>query len=224
MKIFKLLIITLLIFVSSCEKKSVQVPVLEVSGIQDTIYDNSQIWLFFKLQDGDTIVELNRNNSISTTNWIFNIDKRLSLHQVIPHLKKLIEKREKPAMHPKDKDDTNYFSYVDSGSNTLSTVQFDVINYITDKMVDKTAFKNDSLTKHLFVNYSKIGISVNDSLLTINQFSDYLNQQIDTINLKLHLSFDKRLNYDDYLHLKAILQNAKSGSISIDENEYVNLD
>jgi len=220
---FRIIILALLIFAVSCEKKSVQLPVLNTSGIKDTIYDNSQIWLFFKVQDGDTIVELNRNNSISTTNWIFNIDKRLSLHQVIPHLKKLIEKREKPAMHPKDKDDTNYFSYVDSGSNTLSTVQFSVINYVIDKMIDKTAFKNDSLTKQLFINHSKKGVSVNDSMIAIDQFSDYLNQQPDTIKLKLHLSFDKSLRYNDYLHLKAILQNVKNDSISIDENEYVNL-
>lgn len=220
---FKIITLAILIFTISCEKKSVQLPVLNISGIQDTIYDNSQIWLFFKIQDGDTIVELNRNNSISTTNWIFNIDKRLPLHQVIPHLKKLIEKRERPAMHPKDKDDTNYFSYVDSGSNTLSTVQFDVINYITDKSIDKTGLaNNDSLSKHLFIDYSKNGISVNDSIMSIDQFSHYLNQQHDTINLRLHLSVDKYQSYHDYLHLKAVLQKSKNEDIIIDKNEYVN--
>ncbi len=222
MKILKLLIVTLLIITSSCEKKSVQLPVLNVSGIQDTIYDNSQIWMFFKVQDGDTIIELNRNNSISTTNWIFNIDKRLPLHQIVPQLKKLIEKREKPAMHPKDEDDTNYFSYVDSGSNTLSTAQFGVINYITEKVIDKPKFKNDSLTKHLFINHHKNGILVNDSLIAIDQFDNYLNKQSDAIALNLHLSFDKYLSYYDYLHLKAILQNSKNDFIVIDENEYVN--
>ena len=218
----KLTLFILLIVVLSCTKKNVKLPVLNVNGIQDTIYDNSQIWIFLKLQNGDTIAELNRRNSISTTNWIYNIDKRLPMHQVVPHLKKLIEKREKPAMHPKDEDDTNYFSYVDSGSNTLSTVQFDVINYVTDKTIDKTKFENDSLTKHVFVNYSKKGISVNDSTIVLSQFNNYLNKQPDTITLKLHLSFDKHLIYQNYLHLKAILQNIKNGSISIDKDEYVN--
>ncbi len=219
----KLILFMLLIVVLSCTKKNVKLPVLNVSGIQDTIYDNSQIWMFLKLQDGDTIAELNRKNSISTTNWIYNIDKRLPLHLVVPHLKKLIEKREKPAMHPKDEDDTNYFSYVDSGSNTLSTVQFDVINYITDKIIDRTEFKNDSLTNHLFIDHSKKDISVNDSIIAIDQFDNYLNKQPDTIKLKLHLSFDKHLIYQNYLHLKAILQNTKNSLMSIDENEYVNL-
>jgi len=221
-KLIVFILLIAVVTVLSCTKKSVKLPVLNVSGIQDTIYDNSQIWMFLKLQNGDTIAELNRKNSISTTNWIYNIDKRLPLHLVIPHLKNLIEKREKPAMHPKDEDDTNYFSYVDSGSNTLSTVEFDVINYVTDKIIDRTKFENDSLTNHLFIDHSKKGISVNDSLITINQFSDYLNKQPDMIKLKLHLSFDSYLSYGDYLYLKAIIQNVKNDSISIDKNEYVN--
>jgi len=217
----KLILFILLIAVLSCTKKNVKLPVLNVSGIQDTIYDNSQIWMFLKLQNGDTIAELNRKNSISTTSWIYNIDKRLPLHLVIPHLKKLIEKREKPAMHPKDADDTNYFSYVDSGSNTLSTVQFDVINYVIDKIIDRTKFENDSLTNHLFIDHSKKGISVNDSLIAIDQFSDYLNKQPEMIKLKLHLSFDSYLSYGDYLYLKAIIQNNKNNLVQVDETEYI---
>jgi len=223
MNTLKLLIITLLFITVGCEKKNVQLPVLGVSGIQDTIYDNSQIWMFFKVQDGDTIVELNRNNSISTTNWIFNIDKKLPLHQVVPQLKKLIEKREKPAMHPKDENDYNFFSYVDSDSSTLSTVQFEVINYITDKKIDKTVLTNDSLTKHLLINYHKHGILVNDNKITMDEFSNFLSKQQDSTQLHLHLSFDKNLSYQDYLHVKAILQNNKNDLIHIDQNEYVNL-
>jgi len=223
MKLIKFVIIATLIITVSCEKKSVQLPVLNVSGIQDTIYDNSQIWMFFTVQNGDTIVKLNRNNSISTTNWIFNIDNKLPLHQVVPQLKKLIEKREKPAMHPKDEEDTNYFSYVDSGSKTLSTVQFEVINYITDKNIDKTTLVNDSLNKHVFIEYRKHAFSINDSVVAVDQLSNYLNKEQDSITLNLHLSFDKHLSYNNYLELKAILQNVKSGLFSIDENEYVNL-
>jgi len=222
MKIIKHLIIALLTIVSSCDKKSVQVPVLNVSGIQDTIYDNTQIWMFLKIQDGDTIVELNRNNSISSTNWIFNIDKELSLHQVVPHLKKLIEKREKPAMHPKDEDDTNYFSYVDSDSKNLSMVQFDVINYITDKTIDKNKLGNDSLNKQLFIEFQKNKLFINDSVVAIEQLNDHLKKLSVSNKLKLYLSFDKRLNYNDYLHLKAILQSIENDSIIIDQTEYVN--
>ncbi len=213
-------IILLFICFTSCNQKEVKLPLLNVSGIQDTIYDNSQIWIFYKLKNGNAIAELNRKNAISSTNWIYNIDKRLTLHQIIPHFKKMTEKREKPGMHPKDEDDTNYFSYVDSGSNKLSMVQFDVINYITDKVIDKSIFKNDSITKHLAINYTKNKFLVNDSIIAIDELKDYITHQPNA--LKLHLSFDKYLNYNDYLYLKAILQNIKNDSISIDMNEYVN--
>ena len=211
----------MILIVASCEKKSVKLPVLKVSGIQDTIYDNTLIWLFFKLQDGDTIAELNRNNTISTTNWIFNIDKRLPLHQVVPHLKKLIEKREKPTLHPKDNDDTNYFSYVDADSKTLSTVQFDVINFIIDKKIKKEKLQDTDNQKHVFIRYSNKGFLVNDSLMKSHQFSTYLKKQPDSIQVTFHLSFDKYISYSNYLYVKAIFQNHKKNSFTIDKNEYI---
>ena len=211
-----------LIFIcfTSCNQKEVKLPVLNVSGIQDTIYDNSQIWIFLKLHENDTVAELNRKNAISSTNWIYNIDKKLTLHQIVPHLIKMIKKRKKQGMHPKDEDDTNYFSYVDSGSKKLSMVQFDDINYITDKRFELTKFKNDSVTKHLSINCTKSKFSINDSIIDIAELKNYINHQ--STSLKLHLSFDKHLSYKDYLYLKANLQNIKNDSIHIDMNEYVN--
>ncbi len=205
---------------TSCNTKEVKLPVLNIRGIQDTIYDNSQIWIFFKLKDSDTIAKLNRKNAISSTNWIYNIDKRLTLHQVVPFLKKMTKKRETPGMHPKDEDDTNYFSYVDSDTNKLSMVQFSVIHFITDKKFELTKFKNDSITKHLSLNYTKSEFSVNDSIIEVDKLKDYISHQ-STI-LKLHLIFDKYLSYKEYLHLKAVLQNVKNDSIVVDTMEFIN--
>ncbi len=124
-------------------------------------------------------------------------------------------------MHPKDIEDTNFFSYVDSDSNTLSMVQFDVINYITDKTIVKTNLVNDSLTKHIFIDYQKNALIVNDSMIVINQLENYLNMQPDNIKLNLHLSFDKYLSHHNYLHLKAILQNNENKYIIIDKHEFI---
>lgn len=219
LKFIPILVLLLICFIS-CNQKEVKLPVLNVSGIQDTIYDNSQIWIFHNPKNGNTIAELNRKNAISSTNWIYNIDRRLTLHQILPHLIKMIEKRQKLGMHPKDKDDTNYFSYVDKNSNKLSMVEFDVINFISDNVIDKSAFKQDSLIKHLVIDYHKAKLSINDSIIEIDKLSNYLINQHTSI--KLHLSFDKYLSYKEYLHLKAILQNVKNDAIVIDRNEYVN--
>jgi len=92
-----ILILVALITVS-CQQKSVQLPTLDVKGIQDTVYNNSKIWLFYTLKGSDTIVELNKNNSIANTHWIFNIDKRLLLKHVVPFVQQLQGKKEKPSM------------------------------------------------------------------------------------------------------------------------------
>ena len=217
MKTNKILILLLVIAIG-CTKKTVQIPVFKVSGIQDTIYDNSQIWFFLEVKDGDTLATLNRKNSIATTNWIYNIDKNLPMRLVVPHLQKLIEKREKPAMHPKDADDFNYFSYVDSKSNLLSMVRFDVI-YFTDKPFNNTLFKNDSLTKHVILDYKPNHLSINDSLISLEELNNYFDKLPADKKATVHLNFDATLNYQNYLELKARLQNVKH--IALDSIEYL---
>ncbi|MDY7396678.1 hypothetical protein UMM65_15620 [Aureibaculum sp. 2210JD6-5] len=221
MKFFRIFIIitALLISTINCTKKTVQIPVLDVTGIQDTIYDNSQIWIFLEVKDGDTIATLNRKNSIATTSWIYNIDKNLPMRLVIPHLQKLIEKREKPTMHPKGEDDLNYFSYVDSGSNLLSMVKFDVIYFEKNKLLNKDKFLNDSLNKHLFLTYKKDKLTVNDSLIPLRKLNNYLNKESSKKKLNVHLNFDTTINYQNYMELKARLQNINN--IELDTIEYI---
>ncbi|MET2985176.1 hypothetical protein [Aureibaculum conchae] len=218
MKTNKFLILLLVIAIG-CTKKTVQIPVLNVAGIQDTIYDNSQIWIFLEVKDSDTLATLNRKNSIATTNWIYNIDKNLPMRLVVPHLQKLIEKREQPTMHPKDEDDFNYFSYVDSKSNLLSMVQFDVI-YFTDKPFTTAQFKNDTLAKHIVIDYKNNRLLINDSLILQNELNNYLDDLPVEKKINLHLNFDKNIKYQNYLELKAQLQNVKH--IALDTTEYVN--
>ena len=211
MSFFKVIIFGALLTITivGCTKKSVQIPVLDATGIQDTIYDNSQIWMFLDVKDGDTIASLNLKNSISTTSWIFNIDKSLPMELVIPHLQKLIDKREKPAMHPKDEDDFNYFTFVDSGTNLLSLVKFDVIYFENDSVSDKNRFENDTLKNHFFVHYSKDKLSVNDSLIHLNNLETYLENEMSKKIINVHLQFDSAMKYQNYLALKSKLQNIK---------------
>jgi len=214
------LICAILIFIlTSCNKKTVQIPVLNVTGIQDTIYDNSQIWIFHELKGGDTIATLNRKNSIATTSWIFNIDKKLPMHLVIPHLEKLIAKREKPALHQKGEDDFNYFSYVDSSANLLSMVEFDVIYFYADKTFDNDQFANDKFKKHLVLDYKEHQLLVNGSPVVLDSLNTYFDNLSTHKKINVHLNFDKSINYQNYLELKARLQNATK--IVLDTVEYI---
>lgn len=219
MKIIKILLLLVLIATIGCTKKTVQIPVFGVPGIQDTIYDNSQIWMFLEVKDGDTIATLNRKNSISTTSWIFNIDKKLPMHLVIPHLEKLIEKREKPSLHQKDEDDFNYFSYVDSDSGLLSLVQFDVIYFDKNKVLNHIDFAKDTIKKHLVLDYNTNQLTINDSLVPFNNLNTYIQKLSSTMKMKVHLNFDANIKYQNYLELKAQLQN--NMEIELDTIEYV---
>jgi hypothetical protein len=44
------------------------------------------IYIFLEQKKKDTLAEVNRKNSIISTNWILNVDKRLPLRLVIPKL------------------------------------------------------------------------------------------------------------------------------------------
>jgi len=223
MKVFGGLLI--LIFVTlSCQQKSVQLPALDVIGIQDTVYNNSKIWMFYSLKGNDTIVELNKNNSIANTHWIFNIDKRLLLKQVVPKIQQLQAKKEKPSMHDNGEISHSYYSYVDTISNKLSLILFDSVKFITTQSENFDSLSPPDNFRHLSIQNTNNGIIVNNINIDINKINDYLSEQLDSVSLKIHLNFDKNLSYQDYIHLKALLQNIKSDSIIFDHKEFVDLE
>jgi hypothetical protein len=63
------------------------------------IDDHWAIYIFFRAKEKDTLAKVNRANSISTTNWIFIIDKLLPLRTVIPEVIKLQDKKRKEKAH-----------------------------------------------------------------------------------------------------------------------------
>ncbi len=112
----KLYILFILLALFSCTKKELKIPTLAVKGIQE-VHDHSQVWMFFEIVSNDTIAKLNRKNTISSTHWIYNIDKKLPLKTFIPSIVKLQDKHangvhSKKGMH-------NYFSFSDTISKKL---------------------------------------------------------------------------------------------------------
>lgn len=193
-----------------------------VSGIQDTIYNNSKIWLFYKLEGNDTIVEMNKNNKIANTHWIFNIDKRLTLKHILPHIKKLQEKKATPSIHDNGKITHLYYSYVDTVANKLSLVLFDSVKYIT--LENNLSISLNKDFKHLQIHVKNNIITANDSVIAIDAINQYLSKQVDSTKLKIYLTFDRNVWYQNYIHLKATLQNLKNDSIVFNNSEYVYLE
>lgn len=217
----KVLMVFLLMLTLGCQKKEVMLPTLGITGIQDTIYDNSKIWIFFEVEGSDTIAKLNKNNSIANTHWIFNIDKRLSLKHVIPKIQQLQVKKAKPSMHDNGKLMHSYYSYLDTAAQKLSFALFDSVKYITDNPLKLEQISKDSIFDHLILDYNKKGVFIAGQKIEIHNLKSQLEKNLNTSKLKIHLSFDKELSYQNYIHLKALLSHLENDSIIKAKEEYI---
>lgn len=182
----KYLSLILLFVLFSCGKDAtILLPKSDISIVKD-IQDYSSIYLFFKTKGKDTLVEVNRKNSISSTNWIFHIDKRLPLRLVVPEIIKLQAKKEGSAH--KSETSENYYSYSDSLHKNLAFIPFTKINY--------------QLTS------SNIGALV---LISKNGFSLNL---LKKTKANTSLKFDKNMSFEKYLQYKIAIQNLQLSNVS----------
>lgn len=222
----KLYILLISIALFSCTKKEIKIPTLATNGIQE-IYDHSQVWMFFEVENNDTIAKLNRKNTISSTHWIYNIDKRLTLKTFIPSIIKLQDKHangihSKEGMH-------NYFSYSDTISKKLSFVEFDAVVYKTDSILSKQFIKDNSKD---YLNYNNINITINplntwinDAKMENGEFESTLLEFIEFSSegkqTMLHLNFNENLTYQDYLFYFTLLKSISDPDILINNLEFI---
>jgi hypothetical protein len=125
-----IVVLVLLFLSSSCQNKEVVLPQANETVVAD-VKDYSPIYFFFKTEEKDTLIEVNSNKSISSTNWFFNIDKRLPLRKVILEIKKLQAKKTS-SMH-KSVTSENYFTYTDTVKKTMAFFPFTKVNYKLEK-------------------------------------------------------------------------------------------
>ncbi|WP_239452964.1 hypothetical protein [Flavobacterium tistrianum] len=194
MKYFTLIIAFLLF---SCGKKEdVLLPKSNVSIVKD-VQDHSPIYIFFKVDEKDTIADLNRKSAIISTNWIFNIDKRLPLKLLIPQVIKMQDKKRNEKMHQNEESE-NYYSYADSVGKNLAFLPFTKVFY---KMEKPTAgsfvvyFKKGK--KQVFMGNQEIKISE----ILKHFYSIKFEKVPDLVFL-----FDKDMSYEEYIQYKILLQ------------------
>ena len=113
----KIILLLVLFSILGCTKKEIKLPAVAEKGLQE-LHNHSQIWFFFKVKNNDTVAVVNKKNTIVTTHWVYNIDKRLPLKKITHKLIKLKEKHAN-SMHSKE-GMHNYFSYADTLSKKLS--------------------------------------------------------------------------------------------------------
>lgn len=226
-KINLILLFTLLFLFNACQKKEIKIPVSKYKGIQE-MTNFSKIWLFKEVIENDTITSVNDNNLIGTTNWVFHIDKSLSLKNVMPILNKFHEKRSKKSMHEIE-GFQNYLSYSDTISKVLSFVDISQVTYYLDTIQSKQLLlKNIDYYK----NYNNIHVSfglktyfLNENTIEKQDFIETLTEYIEFTKTDLptlvHLNFNQQLTFQEYIFIKTSLSSIDKVSFLIDKNESV---
>jgi hypothetical protein len=206
MKKYLALVIALALF--SCEgKKEIELPKADRTIVAD-VQEHSPIYMFFKVEGKDTIADVNRKNSIVSTNWIFNIDKRLPLRLVIPELIKLQAKKDK-SMH-KNEAAENYFSYANDLKKTMAFLPFTKVKYVIGKP------KSGAI-----VYFSKNNkILVDNVAVTKDSLEVFLNKIEGSKYHNINFCFDKNDSYNNYINNVILVRSLEIESVKPEEFIY----
>jgi hypothetical protein len=192
----KYLSLILLFILFSCgNKEAVLLPKSNVTIVSDVV-DHSPIYIFFRTKKKDTLAEVNRKNSIITTNWIFNIDKRLPLRLVIPEVMKLQEKK-RNSVH-KNELAENYYSYADSIGKNMAFLKFTKVYYTigapaAGDMIIRFKKRNDI-------------VLVDDKEIQKKDLVSYIYSIAPIVRPKIFLVFDKNMSYEEYIQTKILVR------------------
>ena len=195
MKYFTLIVLFTLF---SCgNKEDILLPKANTTIVKN-VDDLSPIYIFFRTKGKDTLAEVNRKNSIISTNWILNVDKRLPLRLAIPEIMKLQEKKRTEKAHKNEKAE-NYYSYADTVGKNLAFIPFTNVYYKLEKsksgIVVFFAKNNEILVDSIEVK--------REELLT------YLNKLPSNTSNQYVFCFDKNLTFGGYIQNKIFIESLK---------------
>jgi hypothetical protein len=227
MKYIFLFIIVSILF--SCEnEKVIQLPEINHSEITE-INDVSAAYIFYDETKKDS-VELNRKNLISTTNWLINVDKRLTLKQVIPHIKFLQEKKSNSSH--KNKKAKNYFTCNDTSRKNLGFIEFTDVVY-HEKSSGKYFSETSALKfpKRLNIHFDSLEeinlVLVADDLDFKKSNKSKLKNDIKNIlinekqKIEIILDVNDLISFQDYISFKSVLSELVLEHIIISNNEFI---
>jgi biopolymer transport protein ExbD len=192
----KYLSLVLVFIVLSCgNKEDIKLSKSNVTVMAD-VKDHSPIYIFFRTKGKDTLAEVNRKNNIITTNWIFNIDKRLPLRLVIPEVMKLQDRKRNEKAHKSDKAE-NYYSYADSVKKKMAFIPFTNVYYAIGM------FRKNVVIIH-FKKGQKM-ILVDNKEVKKEVLTSYLAAIAPVYQSRIILVFDKNMPFEEYIQTKIFI-------------------
>ena len=212
-------IIMLFLLVSCGKNKTVVLPEIPSSKISK-IQDVSAAYLFYN----ETLpehVELNRKNLISTTNWLVNVDKRLTLKEAVPQIIFLQNKKRNAEMH-KNEDAKNYFTCNDLSKNNLGFIEFTDVYYHNIKTDSLKLEGNLNEVRFFSLNNITI-ITPTEKVSNLNKdtFKAFLKQKSNDNECVLICNFHDNLSFQDYMTIKYELEQLDLKNMSIAKDEFI---
>lgn len=203
----KIVVLGFMFLFLSCQDKKVLLSQANETIVSD-VKDHSSIYFFFKTEENDTLVEVNRKNSISSTNWLFNIDKRLPLRKVILEIKKLQTKKE-GSMH-KNETSENYFTYTDTVKKTMAFLPFTKVKFKLEKP--------DFDVVYFYLDRNDL-VHFKEEVFSKNELQTYLEKQT-TPTSRLFFAYDKGMSLGKYIQYQFFVKHlvAPKG-ITISQNK-----
>lgn len=209
MKYFTLIVLFTLF--SCANKEDILLPKANTSIVKN-VDDLSPIYIFFRTKGKDTLAEVNRKNSIISTNWILNIDKRLPLRLGIPEVMKLQQKKREEKAHKNEKAE-NYYSYADTIGKNLAFIPFTNVYYKLEKPKSGVVVfftKNNE-------------VLVDDIVVRQEELQAYLNKLPSNTLNQYVFCFDKNLNFGSYILNKIFINSIKLpySEFNIKQEEFI---
>lgn len=196
-----LFVLPFLFLFLSCDKKEMKLARAGYS-VEESVEDHSAIYIEFA-EDG-THPQLNDNNRIGGTNFIFHIERELNAKEVLELVAEVKSKKyDKTNMHTDDKD--VFYSYADTLNKHLSFFPFKTIAYV---------FERPSSTANLvYVNASN-DVFFEGQAIDRTKLSEVI-QGRDS----LQLGFSKELNFEKYLQMRVLLEELKVRPQFLDQDK-----
>ncbi|WP_054851637.1 hypothetical protein [Olleya sp. ITB9] len=231
----RFLFITVLFLFFSCgNEKVLQLPEIQNAGITEVL-DVSPAYIFYDETIQDS-VELNRKNLIISTNWLVNVDKRLTLEQALPSIIKLQEKKRNATMHKNEKA-RNYYTCNDTSIKNLGFIDFTDVEYrlnYTETKYEDLEIDDNSFDINLIINTLE-DITINSFMIlgktNFNQLNDDLKENLNILNLEdkehggdfynVQILFNKNLSFQDYISIKSKLKSFKNERTLINKIEHI---
>lgn len=219
----RLIIVLLIMVLTSCEERIVQLPETGNNKITEVL-DVSPIYIFYNEETGEA--EFNRANMIGTTNWLVNIDKRLTLKQILPHLQYLQEKRNKGGMH-KNEEARNYFTCSNLDIENLAFIDFTELQFIDE--MPTNIFEETPLNpsdKSTFLNFNSVDdVSIYDSSgnYHISKPMLFVLNYLEDLDIKhpIVLSFSNEITFQGYISAKTALMEIKNEKLELANKEFI---